>query len=930
MIEFKNVSKKYGNQYVLKNINLSLPRYGLVIINGPSGCGKTTLLNSLSSLLDFEGDILFDGKSYKSMKPEEKDILRNKKIGFVFQDYKLFEFETVNENILLSINLSSVDKEKKKLKRVSDLLSLVGLAKKSNEPISNLSGGEKQRVAIARALANSPSLLLADEPTGNLDESNTKAVMELLKKISSSSLVVMVSHDEEITNQYADRIIKMKDGKIVSDKYQNRSKHNEYLPVLKLKYDDKKKTIPFKFLFDHTLSTIKRRKWRTMFITLSTSLGLIGVGLASTLSEIVSTNLYRSYSSIIESDKIVISNKNSVSKKDVVTSASLSEVNQIVSSNSGISGVGVYYWSIDSYFPDENYLCLDKGGIKKPIDGFRASNVNEFGLLNNYKGTIYQKREDFLQDNEVVISLPMLTINEICYQLQIERTITSLSNYIAHHDLNALLVFSNDNWGYSVEIPIKIKGFILSTKVLFYHTNTRWNEIVFEDFCLLPTTNQISENSAHPWDLKKSYYLTFKNGRDEFLSNNRFSRETMDLDFEILDKKYCPNLFIDEDPYNCNRVMVVHRTNKDDIPSFVGDYCKTSIKDIFEITYGSDSGYSIYGESLMMGFSKTTYISNKEEYVLDMADNMSYIKYEDSLKTVVPNEIVEGHFTKSSLNGFVFDPHYKVISGREPVNFQEILISTSLASRLNYTSLSNQFLYLSFPVKESLLSNGYITRQFETVALKIVGLTDSNKLSISHKEAWSILFFQTMFGISTFNLRINNLAVRVAEGKENVIIDRIARAFPNLVASAPLQEVKGSVDNICHYIEIIMLVVSISSVIIASLILFICNHLHYMEAKKDIGLIRCLGVKEKESRKFIYFHSFWMTMLSFIFSSVELLIVSLFLSKALSKTLMIESVFVFNPLSFLYMLLIALFISLISSLFTSFKTSKLMPLECLK
>ena len=170
----------------------------------------------------------------------------------------------------------------------------------------------------------------------------------------------------------------------------------------------------------------------------------------------------------------------------------------------------------------------------------------------------------------------------------------------------------------------------------------------------------------------------------------------------------------------------------------------------------------------------------------------------------------------------------------------------------------------------------------------------------------------------------------IIEGKENVIIDRISRAFPNLIASAPLQEVKGSVDNICHYIEIIMLVVSISSVIIASLILFICNHLHYMEAKKDIGLIRCLGVKEKESRKFIYFHSFWMTMLSFIFSSAELLIVSLFLSKALSKTLMIESVFVFNPLSFLYMLLVALFISLTSSLFTSFKTSKLMPLECLK
>ena len=810
------------------------------------------------------------------------------------------------------------------------MLVIVGLSSKAKELVSNLSGGEKQRVAIARALANSPSILLADEPTGNLDEKNTKAIMELLKRISSSSLVVMVSHDEEITNSYADRVIKMKDGRIIFDKYQNKSRHSDYLPILKLKYDNKKKRMPFRFLFDHTVSSIKRRKWRTAFITLSTSLGLIGVGLASTLSEIVSTNLYKSYSSIIDSDKIVVSNKNSTSKKDVITSASLTEVNEIKDSTNGIDSVGVYYWNIGSLFPNENYMCLNKSGIKKPIDGFNATKVNEYSLLEDYKGTIYPKREDFLQDNEVVISLPMLTINEICYQLQIERTINSLSNYIAHHELETILCFSNESWGYSVEIPIKIKGFVLSTKTLFYHTNKKWNEVVFENYCLLPTTNQISENSAHPWDLKKSYYLSFKNGRDDFLINHRFSKENSSIDFELLDKKYYPTLYQDENTYNCNRVMVVHRTNKDDIPSFIGNYCKSTSKDIHEIIYGSDAGYSIYGESLMMGFSRSTYISNKEEYVLDMVDNMSYIKYEDSLKMTVPDEILEGHFSKSSMNGFVFDPHYKILRGREPVNFQEILISTSLANKFNYSLQSNQFLYFSFPVKERFLSNGYVTREYETVALKIVGITDNSKLAISHNEAWSILFFQTMLGISTFDLKINNLAIRVSEGKELVAIDKITRAFPNLLASAPLQDVKGSVDNICHYIEIIMLVVSISSVIIASLILFICNHLHFMEAKKDIGLIRCLGVKEKESRKFIYFHSIIMTGLSFLFSSIELLIVSLVLSKSLAKTLMIESTFVFNPMSFVYMFLIALFISLISSTFTSGKISKLQPLECLK
>ena len=192
MIELKNVSKQFGNgKYVVDKVNLILPRYGLVIINGPSGCGKTTLLNILSTLLDFEGDVSFDGKHYQALSEEEKEKIRNKKIGFVFQDYKLFEFEKVKDNILLSINLSSVDKEHKKIKRVKDLLSLVGLADKENELVSNLSGGEKQRVSIARALANSPTFLLADEPTGNLDEKNTELIMELIKKISTSSFIVI-------------------------------------------------------------------------------------------------------------------------------------------------------------------------------------------------------------------------------------------------------------------------------------------------------------------------------------------------------------------------------------------------------------------------------------------------------------------------------------------------------------------------------------------------------------------------------------------------------------------------------------------------------------------------------------------------------------------------------------------------------------------
>ena len=187
-----------------------------------------------------------------------------------------------------------------------------------------------------------------------------------------------------------------------------------------------------------------------------------------------------------------------------------------------------------------------------------------------------------------------------------------------------------------------------------------------------------------------------------------------------------------------------------------------------------------------------------------------------------------------------------------------------------------------------------------------------------------------MIGVSTFELRINNFALKINDGYENESIDKITRAFPFLEGVAPLNEVKSSVNQICDYIEAIMLIVSITSIIIASLILFLCNHLHYLEIKRDVGLVRCLGVKKSESKKFIYFHSFIMTGLSLLTSSLELVFISFVLSKVMADTLLIESTFIFNPLSLVFMSAVAILISLLSSLFISRDISKLDALSCLK
>ena len=929
----KNVSKKFDNTYVLKNINITFPRYGLVIINGPSGCGKSTLLNILATLLDFEGEVSFDGKSYSTISEQEKEELRIQKIGFIFQDFKLFDFESVKENICISLDLASGDKRFKKNKRIKDLLKVVNLTHKENELVSNLSGGEKQRVAIARALSNSPSILLADEPTGNLDEYNSRVIMKMLQNISGSSLVIMVSHDLSITSEYADEIIEMKDGEIINVSYQNRHKHKQYLPLLSLNYKNKNRYLPVRFIFKHTVFAIKRRKWRTLFITLSTSLGLIGVGLASTLSEIISDNLYRSYTSIIDDDKLVLSNNEKSVARDEINSADYDDVLSFYDDyKDDISHIGVYYLNnFDQFYSTLNNVSLtDNSTSSRPLPILSIKYINEFELLSENKQTIYPEKITTLNNDEVVLSAPFSFVNEICYQLEITRTLDSFSNYLKHNDVILSFNLANDPWSYDMFVPLKLKGFILSNRTCLYHSNPIWNEYIFESKLLMTTTNLLSTNSSRPWDLRKCYYLYFNKNRDSFLTHHRFDFNNQKYDFEIMTKDYCPILNEDKKPEEINRVLVITRTNKDTVPSYLGDYCKKTSKQIKSVIYGCANGYAIYEQNLMAGFAKSTYLSKDETSINDVIDLTSYIKYEESMSISLPNNVVEGHFSKSNLQGFVFEPNYALISGREPIDYHEIVVSIPLANKLGINGSVNNTIYLAFPVIENLLPNGFITREFETVGLKIVGISNSGKLAISHTEAWSIMFFQTMLGVSTLSLNIENISIQINKNYESDIIDKLNRAFPQFEIISPLSDVRDSVNQICYYIELIMLAVSITSIVIASLILFICNYLHLVEAKKDIGLIRCLGASKKESHKFIYSHALIMTSISLLTSISELLIISFILSKTLAETLQITSKLIFNPISIVYMFLTALIVSIVTSSLLSMRVSRLHPLDCLK
>lgn len=216
MISIKNIHKFYNKGkkneiHAINDVSLELPEKGIVALYGKSGCGKTTLLNIIGGLLKVdEGDVLIYDQSIS----KNTDLIRNKYIGYIFQNYYLNKSETVYENIADALRIMGICNSNEIDYRVMTLLKKVGMEKYSNRLPETLSGGQQQRVAIARAIVKNPEIILADEPTGNLDEKNTIAIMELLKEIGKEHLVLLVTHESRLVDYYCDMVINVLDGSV--------------------------------------------------------------------------------------------------------------------------------------------------------------------------------------------------------------------------------------------------------------------------------------------------------------------------------------------------------------------------------------------------------------------------------------------------------------------------------------------------------------------------------------------------------------------------------------------------------------------------------------------------------------------------------------------------------------------------------------------
>ena len=288
MLEIKNITKTYETdgfvQRALDDVSINFRNNEFASILGPSGSGKTTLLNIIGGLDKYDsGDLVINEVSTKEYDDRNWDSYRNHRVGFIFQSYNLIAHQTVLQNVELALTLSGVSKDERE-KRAKEVLDKVGLYEHINKLPNQLSGGQMQRVAIARALINDPDILLADEPTGALDSETSTQIMDLLRFVAKEKLVIMVTHNPELAEDYSTRIIKLKDGKITDDSnpYNGEKNTKEDLEIEMKK--SSKTSMNLKTALTLSLNNLLTKKGRTILTAFAGSIGIIGIALILSLS----------------------------------------------------------------------------------------------------------------------------------------------------------------------------------------------------------------------------------------------------------------------------------------------------------------------------------------------------------------------------------------------------------------------------------------------------------------------------------------------------------------------------------------------------------------------------------------------------------------------------------------------------------------------
>lgn len=902
MIELKEVCKVYksksGESFkALDNFSYSFLNRGLVGIYGDSGCGKTTLLNLIGGIDTLtSGDILIDNKSLTKFKNKELDAYRNQEIGFIFQDDNLIDNLNVFENVSLALSLRKINSKRRK-ELVSESLKEVGILDKEKKYPSELSGGEKQRVTIARALIKKPRIILADEPTGSLDKENSFEIMKILKELSKKYLVIVVSHDENLLNEFSDEIVKIAKGKIVGTKTINKINDEKDLK----KKENKLTSLRINDGFKLSLKNISYKKFKTFIVSLTLSLSIASLGLVlgiqngvtSYIETLESETLSR-YPVSIEPTGLITNdifelaeNEGSFTDEEKVVSSINS--NSFLRTNNLSNEFIEYLNNIDEKYKDAivindstpmNVLYFDT--LSEKVEHFTSSNNSFLNDFSNNTSIIWralpQDVEDILNDYDVLKGSYPKNKNEAVL-------VVNASNEVNQNILNSLgfagILDENNKISFDDIIGRRFK--IIDNDDFYKMRNIPLNEREVSAIFLKRGYDLYNDN------LKLSDALSYQN-----LLNEINNKDTDNLDL---------NEYKDEFKELIKYVDVLDETKIN----------------IDEIDF------------------------NDEEALFNFLSSLVSTRYLDSYRELNEEELLsfyndESKGTEIKISGIIRPKKDTLVSSLNPGVYYSSILDEEYKNNNNpdFVDLNNDGKINQDEDKRSKIAKSYESNifvrfdgEFKLCVREIIGDP------IESDDYINYILNRTKFGldenITSITIFPSNFEEKSAilgyideynalQSDENKIIytDLTAIVFNNL-------------ETITNLISLVLIIFSALCLVVAVLLESLISYSNISERKHNIGILKSLGASKKDIFKIFSFESLIVGLISGLISLLLILISGLSLNGFFNSLFDVSgSIVNLNFLLIIIVILLGLFLQFISSFIPTLIYSQKTPIEIMK
>ena len=824
MLQIQNICKKYVTgdlvQTALDNVSLNLRDNEFVAILGPSGSGKTTMLNIIGGLDRYDsGDLIINGISTKKYKDRDWDSYRNHTIGFVFQSYNLIPHQSVLSNVELALTISGISRSERR-RRAKEALEKVGLGNQLHKRPNQMSGGQMQRVAIARALVNNPDILLADEPTGALDSETSVQVMELLKEVAKDRLVVMVTHNPELANEYATRIVRVKDGHIVddTDPYEIEQKLEE--PQHK---NMGKASMSILTALSLSFNNLRTKKGRTFLTAFAGSIGIIGIALILSFSNGVNTyitdiqkNTMTSYPISIEAQTIDLTSIMQKGQSSMKDSDVTHELDGVYSNGTDIEMAS----SITTSFTKNN-LTEFKKYMDNPDSEIRK-HIRENGIVYSYNTKFdvftYDSEGAFVNtDGSTLKSSSQTSATNMMADMSNDNGMTMMTGSTGKTNNFTELLPGSDSASVSQAVTD-------AYDVLYGNWPSSYDEAVL----VMNKNNEIS--SAVLYQLGILPTSEYKEIMKRIDAGEEVTMDTEKISYEdICNKEYyllpASDMYVKDDNGNYKSIVSDNASLKDK----AADGIKLKISGI--VRQNDDNDNALINKAV--GYTKAL-----TDYLMDYADKSEVVKAQRENKDI------------NITNGMAFSPAddaAKIADARTYLTNLGVSDKASMfKNMMQMVYADNQQMYTQLmamgEAQQAAMLDSYLENPDDSTLLSIYNSYISTGNYDDNMESFGVISEDAP---SAINIYVDSFEAKDAVSDCIKKYNEGASEDDKISYTDYVGLLMNSVTTIINVITYVLIAFVAVSLIVSSIMIGIITYISVLERTKEIGILRAIGASKR-------------------------------------------------------------------------------------